>query len=132
MSSRQGMRPLSADLRERIVAARGGGMRSAEVAERFAVSVSSVDRLWRRQREQGHCRADKMGRARRSRLDAHEETVRGWIAEQNDLTLEVMSRRLREELGVKLGVSALWSRLKVMGLSFKKKRSGPPSKPGPT
>ena len=107
-------------------------MRSAEVAERFAVSVSSVDRLWRRQREQGHCRPDKMGRARRSRLDAHEETVRGWIAEQNDLTLETMSRRLREELGVKLGVSALWSRLEVMGLSFKKKRFAPPSKPGPT
>ena len=106
-------------------------MRSAEVAERFAVSVSSVDRLWRRQREQGHCRADKIGGYLRSRLDAHEGTVRSWIAEQNDLTLEALSRRLREELGVKLGLSALWYRLDALGLSFKKKRSGPPNKTGP-
>jgi transposase len=123
---------MSQDLRERIVEARGAGSSSAKVAERFAVSVRTVDRYWQRQREQGHCRAGKHGGHLRSRLEGHEDTVRAWIAEKNDLTLEALSRRLHEELGIKLGVSALWYRLEAMGLTYKKKRFAPPSRTGPT
>lgn len=126
------MRALSQDLRERIVEAREAGSSSAEVAQRFAVSVRTVDRYWQRQRQQGHCRAGKHGGHLRSRLEGHEETVRAWIAEKNDLSLAALCQRLREQLGIKLGVSALWYRLDAMGLTYKKKRSAPPSKTGPT
>ena len=126
------MRPVSQDLRERIVEARASGSSSAEVAERFRVSIRSVDRYWQKQREQGHCRASKIGGYLRSRLEGHEDTVAAWIEEKNDLTLETICERLEKQLGIKLGVSALWYRLDAMGLTFKKKRSVPPNKTDPT
>ena len=127
-----GMRALSQDLRERIVEAREAGSSSAEVAQRFAVSARTVDRYWQRQREEGHCRAGKHGGHLRSRLEGHEDTVRAWIEEKNDLTLEALCGRLDKQLGIKLGVSALWYRLEAMGLAYKKKRFAPPSRTGPT
>lgn len=123
---------MSQDLRERIVEARASGSSSAEVAERFWVSVRSVDRYWQKQREQGHCRVSKIGGYLRSRLEGHEDTVAAWIKEKNDLTLETICERLEKQFGIKLGVSALWYRLDAMGLTFKKKRSAPPNKTDPT
>jgi len=126
------MRALSEDLRERIVGARAAGGSSAEVAERFGVSARSVDRFWQRQRERGHCRVGQLGGYRRSRLEGHEETVAQWITEKNDLSLEAICKRLEDQLGIKLGVSALWYRLEAMGLTYKKRRFARPNKIGPT
>jgi transposase len=50
------MRPYSEDLRERIIAALEAQDGSqAEIAERFAVSLSFVAKLWRRWRTSGSC-----------------------------------------------------------------------------
>lgn len=126
------MRAFSNDLRERIVAARAAGERRCEVAKRFSVSLGSVDRFWKRYRELGHARKGKHGGHLRSRLEGHEQTLKDWIAKENDLTLGQLCARLDEQLGIKLGVSSLWYRLDAMGLTYKKKRSAPRSKTGPT
>ncbi len=102
------------------MAARAAGEGRCEVAERFRVSVDSVDRFWKRFRETGQTHHGKHGGHLRSRLEGHEQNVRDWIEKENDLTLAQLCERLKADLGIKLGVSALWYRLDAMGLSFKK------------
>lgn len=51
------MRAYSEDLRQRIVRAVERGQRPAEVARVFEVSLASVKRFQKQQREQGHLRA---------------------------------------------------------------------------
>ncbi len=52
----------------------------------------------------------------RSRLEG-----RRWIAAQTDLTLAQLQERLRRELEIDLSITALWHRLRRLGLSFKKR-----------
>ncbi len=124
------MRPFSKDLRERIIAAKEAGQSSAGVAERFAIGVRTVERYWERYREEGHCRTGQIGGHRRSRLAGHEPTVASWIEAQPSLSLEELSERCQKELAVTLTPSAIWYRLKAMGLTYKK--SGPRRRAGTT
>lgn len=114
------MKPLSEDLRLRIVQARAKGEGTGDVCRRFHISRSSVERFWKQYRRRGHCRPKQIGGYRRSRLARHERTVRAWIGEQPDLTLAQLQRRCREQLGVRLGLNALWHRLERLGLTYKK------------
>jgi transposase len=114
------MRPLSEDLRRRIVAAREDGVGTGEACQRFSVSRSSVERFWNQQRKRGHLRPKQIGGYRRSRLEQHDRTLKRWIAEQADLTLSEMKQRCLGQLGVRIGINALWHRLDRLGLSYKK------------
>ncbi len=124
------MRPYSEDLRKRVIAAKRAGKSSAEVAERLALSQRTVERYWERYGQKGHCRVEQIGGYRRSRLAGHEKVVAAWIEAQPDLSLEELCLRCQKELHVTLTVSALWHRLKALGLSYKKKdarrRTGSP------
>lgn len=111
---------MSADLRQRIVAARARGEDTGEVCQRFRVSRKSVERFWKQYQQRGHCRPKQMGGYRRSRLRPHEPKLRRWIAQQADLTLAELQQRRGERLGVKIGITALWHRLDRLGLSYKK------------
>lgn len=124
------MRPLSQDLRQRIIAARARGAGTGEVCRRFGVSRKSVERFWKQHRLTGECRPKQIGGYRRSRLEKHDRTLRRWIGAQADLTLNELQKRCREDLKVSMGITALWHRLEQLGLSYKKKRRAPPSKIG--
>jgi len=114
------MRPLSQDLRQRIIAARERGAGPGEVCQRFGVSRKSVERFWNEHRLTGVCQPKQIGGYRRSRLEKHDHTLRRWIAEQPDLTLGELQKRCLEQLVVPIGITALWHRLEQLGLSFKK------------
>ena len=114
------MKPLSEDLRLRIVGAREKGAGTGEVCQRFGVSRKSVERIWKQHCQSGHCRPKKIGGYRRSRLAKYDRTLRRWIAQQADLTLVQLQQRCREELEVQIGLNALWHRLRRLGLSYKK------------
>jgi len=116
------MKPYSQDLRKRIVAARQAGESAEELAKRFQVSKRSVERYFGLQVQCGSLQPRQIGGYRRSRLERHEETLRGWIAQQNDLTLAELQERCRKQLRVKIGLNALWKRLEHLGLNFKKNR----------
>ncbi len=116
------MKPYSEDLRQRIVAAREAGASAEELAKRFAVSKRSVERYWVLHETTGGVGTRQMGGYRRSRLAAHEATLRGWIEQQNDLTLAELQERCRRRLRVKIGINALWKRLEQLGLNYKKNR----------
>ena len=114
------MTPLSDDLRRRIIAARANGEGTGEVSQRFKVSRKSVERFWKQHSMTGECRPKQIGGYRRSRLQKHAATLKRWISQQADLTLVQLQERCREELSVKIGISALWHRLDQLGLSYKK------------
>jgi transposase len=117
------MRPLSQDLRKRIIAARERGEGTGEVCKRFGVSRKSVERFWKQHRLTGACQPKKIGGYRRSRLEKHDRTLHRWIAGQPDLTLSQLRTRCLEQLNVAIGITALWHRLEQLGLSYKKNDS---------
>jgi transposase len=114
------MRPLSQDLRGRIIAAREGGEGTGEVCKRFDVSRKSVERFWNQHRLTGKCQPKKIGGYRRSRLEKHDRTLRRWITRQPDLTLSELQQRCLEQLKVPISMTPLWHRLERLGLSYKK------------
>src|SRR5882724_13424402 len=102
------MRPLSQDLRQRIIAARERGEGTGEVCKRFGVSRKSVERFWKEHCLTGACQPKKIGGYRRSRLAKHDGTLRHWIAAQADLTLGELQQRCLRQLKVAIGITALW------------------------
>lgn len=123
------MIPLSQDLRRRIIEARQAGAGSVEVSERFRVSRRTVARLFGAYEQTGDLKPKQIGGYRRSRLEGHAKVLGRWIDRKADVTLMELRDRCREELGVRVGVNALWHQLRRMGLSSKKndarRRAGP-------
>lgn len=115
------------DLRERVVKAKGTGS-SYEVAKRFDVTDSWVRRLWIRFASTGSVAPTPRSRHRPRKVDKEGEgLIRGWIAEQSDMTIvEVMARYLAER-AVAVSEPAMRRTLNRMGLSRKKRRSSRPS-----
>ena len=74
-------RPLSNDLRERVVAAVTGGESCRSIALRFNVAVSSVVKWSQRHRATGSVAPGKMGGHRKSVLDAHRAFIVERIAQ---------------------------------------------------
>jgi putative transposase len=112
-------RPLSNDLRERVLAATLAGESSRAVAERFGVAVSSVVKWSQRYRATGTVAPGKMGGHRKPVLDSH----RAFIMEALERTPHLTLHGLKDQLaarGVKVSHNAVWLFLRREGLRFKK------------
>ena len=123
-------RPLSVDLRERIVAAVDEGMSRRGAAKRFEVSEScaiKLVQLWKRTGSVAPARRGKKPFA----LAGHETLVRELVAAQPDITLEELQARL-STAGIAVAISSIWRFLDSLGLTLKKRRSTPPSRSGRT
>jgi len=114
------MRPLSEDLRKRIIAAKERGESTEEIAKRYNTSNRSVDRYWNRYRNTGSYASYKTGKPTRSILDPHKKALLKWIKKEPGLTLEQLCERLAKKLDVKISIPGLWIRLKSYGLKYKK------------
>jgi len=114
---------ISLDLRTRVLAARRAGGTTAQVAARFAVSPAFVRRLVQRHRETGSLRPSAAPRGPEPRLLARADQLRRLAAEHPDLTADEFRARLR----VRVSAVTVWRMLRRLGLTFKKRRSGPPS-----
>lgn len=91
-------KPLSMDLRERVLAAIAGGLSGRRAADRFGVSPSSVSRWRTRDREQGNVQPRAQGGDRRShRIEAHKATILSVLEEAPDITIEEMRHSLSEK-----------------------------------
>lgn len=107
----------SMDFRQRIAQARDEGQTIAQIAKRFSVSPSFVEKLLQRQREQGTLAPKPHAGGRRPALtEAHDKALLTQLAAKPDTTLA----ELRESLGLTVSLSTLWSRLQRLGLTFKK------------
>ncbi len=117
-------RPLSNDLRERVVAAVLGGETCRSVAGRFGVAVSSVVKWSQRHRATGSVAPGKMGGHRKRVLEPHRAFIMERIAQMPHLTLH----RLKDELaarGVRVSHTAVWLFVRREGLRFKKNPARP-------
>ena len=112
-------RPLSNDLRKRVVAAVLGGESCRTVASRFGVAVSSVVKWSQRYRATGSVDPGKVGGHRRPVLEPHRAFILERIGQTPHLTLHGLKGELAAR-GVKVSHNAVWTFLRREGLRFKK------------
>lgn len=115
----------SQDLRDRVLAAIDRGMPTKQIAEIFMVSPAWVRRVAQRRRVAGETTPRKMGGPGPIKIDR--ERLAELVREHPDATLA----ELRDMLGIDCAISSVSAALIKMGLSFKKRRSTPPSRSGP-
>jgi transposase len=104
-------------LLQRIIAARERGEGTGGGCKRFGVSRKSVERFWGEYCRTGQCLPKQIGGYRRSRLAKHDRRPQDWIGAEPDLTLVELQQRCRAQLQVSIGITALWHRLRRLGLS---------------
>lgn len=123
-------KPISVDLRERIVEAceRKEGTRE-EVAKRFKVSLGMVKKLLQQQSRTGDLRPRYRFCGRKAKLMPQYGTaLKALVAKAPDLTLAEMKQRL----GLGCTVAAIHWAVTKLGLTYKKRRSMRLNKTGRT
>ncbi len=97
------MKPLSLDLRKRIVAAyeRGEGSQQ-EMALRFGVGTSTVERLLKQWRQTGSLEPQKQGGSEPIVSQEQQSQVEQWLEEDPDLTQNDLAQRFTAETGRKV------------------------------
>jgi transposase len=115
-------RPLSLDLRERIVeyVEAGGSRRGA--AAHFRVSPSCVVKLMLRKARTGSAAPAPMGGNKGYALAAHAELVKTLIAVTPDMTLDELRGKLAER-AIAVTRTSIWRFLASVGLTLKKRHS---------
>jgi transposase len=124
------MRTLSLDLRERILSSydKKEGTRE-EIAHRYRVSLGMVKKLLQQRRHTGEIGARHYRSGRKPMILASDQRqLRSLLAKKPDLTL----KELRAAVALKCSLPAIHYALEKMGLTYKKRRSGPASKTVPT
>lgn len=125
-------KPLSIDLRARVVAAVDGGLSRRKAAERFGVSISSAIRWASLRRRTGDVRPKRQGGDKRSaRIEAHAPLILGVVEARRDITLAEL-RTVLAGRGVGVAVSTLWRFFERHGITLKKRPGTRPSRIVPT
>jgi transposase len=117
------MGTISLDLRQRIVASydQGEGTRE-DIAKRYRVSLGFVAKiLYQRQRTGDIAPRHQFSGRKPKLLGSHRRQLRALLAKKPDLTLQ----ELQAALGVDCTLPAIHYVLVSMGLTYKKRRSGP-------
>jgi transposase len=105
-------KPLSLDLRERIVEAVDADEGIRTVTVRFGVSPSAVSKIHKQRRETGSVAPAKMGGDRRSAtMEAEKDWLLARLSEAPDTTLDNLEEYragLLAEGGVRVGFGSVW------------------------
>lgn len=117
------MQAYSDDLRERIVATYATGQLAiSQVASRFMVSVSFVDKLLKRQRTSGSVAALPHRGGPAPRLQAADrQQLLACVAAQPDATLAELRQQLVAAGSPAVGQTVLWQTLRQLDLRRKKR-----------
>ena len=125
-------KPLSYDLRTRVLAAVDGGLSCRQAAERFGVSPSSAIRWQALRRSGGDARPKPSGGDRLShRTEAHAALIRAALDEVADITLLELKARLAEQ-GASTSVASLWRYFRRHKITRKKRPPTPKNRIDPT
>ena len=118
-------KPISADLRRRIVAEVEGGNSCRGAAVRFGVAVSTAVRLQARYEETGSVAPARIGRPGDSgKLGAHRAFIIAHVEDQPDITMPALAALWLDERGVEFDPSSLSKFLCRAGFTYKKNTSG--------
>ena len=117
-------KPLSNDLRCRLIDAVAAGMSRRAAADRFGVAASTAVKWVRRWRDTGTAAPRPQGGDKRSdRIEAHAEEILGLIAARHDVTLAEIASQLERRHGQKFALSTVWRFFDRHGVTFKKNRA---------
>jgi len=117
-------RPLSMDIRDRLVRAVDGGMTRRSAAKRFGVAASTAIKWVEQWQRTGVVAPRPRGGDHRSqRLETHAEEILGLIEQTPDITLSEIAAHLDEAHGIKAAPSSVWRLLDRHGMTFKKNRA---------
>ena len=115
-------KPLSIDLRERVLAAVAGGRSRRAAAERFGVAPSTAIKWVATWRANGRDRPLTAGGDRRSHpIETHAEAILAWLAETPDVTLAAVTADLARQRGLQVSRSTVWRFFARRAITFKKK-----------
>lgn len=117
---------ISLDLRRRVLADCQAGLTFASIAGKYTVSAEWVRVFYRRFQQTGEVAPRSHATRRRPFHVRHEAALRAAVAERPDRTLA----GLRAHLGLEVSLATLWAALHALKISFKKRRSGRPSRSG--
>ena len=114
------VKPLSNDLRERVVAFVEAGHSRRAAAAHFRVSPSFVIKLMMLFRQTGRVDHRQLGGQRRFKLDRHRSFILERVAERADITMPELAVKLALATGTRADPSS-WSRWLIRnGYRFKK------------
>ncbi len=117
-------KPLSKDLRKRLVFAVEEGQSRSSAARRFGVAVSTAIKWVEQWRREGRVEAKPLGGDRHSsRTEAHAEEILALVAETPDITLAEIAEHLQGAHGLRVALSTVWRLLDRHGQTFKKNRA---------
>ena len=118
-------KPLSADLRERIVADVTGGKSRRGAAARFGVAASTAVRLQARYEETGSVAPARIGRPKGSgKLGTHRDFIIARVEDRPDITMPELAALLLAERGIEVDLSNLSKFLCKAGFTYKKNAAG--------
>ena len=125
-------RPLSIDLRKRLIDAVEGGMSRRAGAERFGVGEARAIRWMERYRRTGRIDPEKMGpRSPRSPLEAFRDEILELVEARPDITLAEIVAHLHETFGVRPSTSSVDRFLARNAIPFKKRQRPPANRTAP-
>jgi transposase len=114
-------KPLSMDLRERVMEAIDGGMSRRGAAARYGIAPATAIRWDNERRTTGSFAPKRQGGDMRSqRIEAHAGVIHAALEEIPDITLAELCERL-SELGIASSTSSLWRFLRRHSITRKKR-----------
>ena len=114
-------KPLSSDLRERLIEAVAAGMSRRAAADRFGIAASTAVKWVRRWRDTGSNGPRPQGGDKRSeRIETHAEEILGLVAVTRDVTLAEIASHLERRHGERFAESTVWRLLDRHAMTFKK------------
>jgi transposase len=117
------MKPMSLDLRERIIEALREEPSSLKVARRFKVSASAVRKLRLKLKRTGDLAPRPLPGRERLVQGETEDELRRLVGQYPDATLLVLCELLEDEAGVGVSETTMWRQLGRMGITLKKSPS---------
>jgi transposase len=117
-------KPISLDLRERVVGFVEAGQSRRVAAAHFRVSVSFVVNLIKAYRATGSLAPKPSGGRRHAKLDPHRGFLLGRVAEKEDITMPELASELEAAVGVRADPASISRWLIRNGYRFKKNTGG--------
>lgn len=120
-------KPLSVDLRKRVLATVDSGFSGRQAALRFEVSASSVSRWRSKLALDGEIAPKRQGGDRRSgRIEAYAQVILDAVDGTPDITLAELQELLEDE-GLSVGIATIWRFFDRRKITLKKRPRTLPS-----
>lgn len=125
-------RPLSIDLRKRLIDSVEGGMSRRAAAERFGVGEATAIRWVERYRRTGSIEPEKMGpRSPRSPLEVVRDEILELVEARPDITLAEIVDHLHATFALRTSTSSVDRFLARNAITFKKRQRMPANRNAP-